>query len=132
MIVKLKPSSCGSLMSLDLMVSMQEVSTSLGGSSPIRRSTEQTSMRRVSVAGSPRRAESENQNGVLRRRIKLCLFDRSSFFALRSQNRRGVIGSSWALGSATEPGVGHLGLFFRQVEASVGYSVGSGGFRTRA
>ena len=38
---------------LGLMVSMQAPWMSLGGSNPIRRSTEQTSMRRVSVTGSP-------------------------------------------------------------------------------
>ena len=36
-----------------------------------------------------------------------------------SSQRRGDIGSRGALGSATELGVGHLGLFFGQVEASV-------------
>jgi len=67
MIKKPRSSSCSWSMSLDLMALMLAPWTSLGGSSPIRRSTGRTSMRRVSVEDSLRQAESENQNGVLRR-----------------------------------------------------------------
>src|ERR1700722_14967931 len=67
MITKLKPLSCNSSMSLDSMVLTRAASMILGGNNPIRQSTEQTSMRRVSVAGSPRRAENEKQSGVLHR-----------------------------------------------------------------